>query len=304
MRQNPSEQCITPLKNSIEGTIEAVIQGVINYFSSLNIAVIGVGERLHIALPLVYVFIPYFLPALTKLGFKQLLFELLYADTKDELKDVYGMLNKHAKEPTEEKIRLLKDIILGDPRRFRVLNLQYRELEAKDSYYRPYNLLLLIVRAYELGVKLYGIVNSKEMQKVNNDEEEMYLIGESGRKQAEILKLNGKLIVYGGDAHVGCKALNFVVGGFDNPERIVFGADLFSAGEMNKKYKYINLTILCGTEKIFDKAPDAFLEAGRNFYKKEFRTLKPGMARAILITAEDEHRIILLYNNTNSYMGK
>lgn len=287
---------IFQIGNSIEGTIEEVVQGIIHYFDGENITIIGIGERLHSAKPLVYMFIPFILPALAKAGFKQLLCELIYEDAEGEIKDIYGMLNKHAKESTEEKIRLVKDTILGDPRKFHVLNLQCEELERDDSYYKPYDLFLLIVRAHELGVKLYGMGGiSKDIRKVRGTDEELYQIGDSMRRQVKRLTKNGKLIIYAGDAHVSCKGLDMTLLQYEEPQRIVVGIELYN----DLKQNYINLTLFCGTEKFVDKEAEEFLDKGREFYKEELRTLKVGMARPIVITEEDQHRIILIYNNNN-----
>ena len=139
--------------------LSALVDATVQYCEEKGITIIGIGERAHRALALIYMFIPYMLPAFAKIGYRQLVIEFLFRNTESELESVYEILEKHSSDSREEKIALLRHIILEDASRFPGLNYNCRRLDKPQSAYKSDVLLLLIVTAQELGVKLYGMVN-------------------------------------------------------------------------------------------------------------------------------------------------
>ncbi|MFC1787434.1 hypothetical protein ACFLY8_05335 [Halobacteriota archaeon] len=277
---------IFQIGNSIEGTIEEMVQAIIQYIITEGIKVVGIGER-HRTFALRHVALPWIIPALAKRGFKILLVEHIFRDISDkELKIVYEELSTYSLRDTmDTKVRAFRDFILKNSSDLHKLYLNYSQIRYdRDSQ------LALIIKAYELEIQLEGMVESHEVR--SGMLQNMINTKNGGEKEVQRLKKLGNLMIFCGDYHLTCLPIRSSEL-IPDTKPIMFGNVLFG----DRDCPYLNLSIVNGTEEDIIKNRAAFGEMGYQFYINELETLPLGMAKVCLIRDENQHRILFMYKS-------
>jgi len=230
-----------------------------------------------------------FLELLYKLGFRDLVYESLLDNIPEsEWAIVYGELKKHSKDNIDQKLELIRNLVLN--------NLGLPESELSYNYSKIIRdkdgLLLVIIEAHRLGIKLHGVLNREDMITPRTEDEVWKVIRKKGLAKIETLKKQGKKVIYfGGNAHVSCLPL-MPSQKHPEPWLFTFGPELFD-DEVNL---YLHLSIFIGTLEILSEHRDGFGKKGYNFFADKIQSLKPDTAELRVILSEDEHRLFIIYH--------